>query len=49
MNEEITKVCEECYNCFYYIQNNDTGEECVGQKESCFEHREKRKSLEANE
>jgi len=44
-NTEQETEC--CYNCFYYVQNNDTGEECYGtgdNETTCFEYRKERKN-----
>jgi hypothetical protein len=30
-------ICDECYECHYYWQNNDTEHECQGQEEPCEE------------
>lgn len=30
-------ICDECYECHYYWQNNDTENECQGQQEPCEE------------
>ena len=30
-------ICDECYNCYYYWENNDTENECNGSEEPCHE------------
>lgn len=33
----MSKVCNECYECYWYWQNNDTENECNGQEVACCE------------
>lgn len=38
MNMQMTKeVCGECYKCYWYWLNNDTGNECFGYKMTCID------------
>lgn len=30
-------ICDECYDCYWFWQNNDTECECQGNKEPCHE------------
>lgn len=30
-------ICDECYNCYYYWENNDTENECNGSEAPCHE------------
>ena len=30
-------ICDECDNCYYYWENNDTGNECNGSEAPCHE------------
>ena len=32
-----TQICDKCFECYFYWQNNDSGSECHGQKEPCHE------------
>lgn len=33
----MSEICNECFECKYYWQNNDTGCECQGQGNPCHE------------
>lgn len=33
----MSEVCDECYDCKYYIANTDEGWDCVGQDKPCHE------------
>lgn len=37
MKKKDMEVCDKCYECYWYWQNNDTGDECNGQEEACQE------------
>ena len=30
-------ACDQCYKCHWFYLNNDTQDECMGQKEPCEE------------
>ena len=32
------ECCEKCTTCYYYWQNNDTENECLGEDEPCHEY-----------
>ena len=36
MNKD-EQICDECYDCYYYWQNNDDIYNCQGSKEKCHE------------
>ena len=33
----MANICEECENCYYYWENNDTENECEGSEKPCHE------------
>ena len=37
MEKKDKEVCDKCYECYWYWENNDTEDECNGQKEACYE------------
>lgn len=39
------ECCEKCTTCYWYWQNNDTGNECNGDVEPCHEYKESEESL----
>ena len=39
---QMTKeVCGECYKCYWYWLNNDTGNNCFGYQMPCIEFKRK--------
>lgn len=33
----MKEICDECFDCKFYIQNNDMDWDCVGQDKPCCE------------
>lgn len=33
----MKEICDECYECLWYWQNNDTENKCNGQERPCHE------------
>ena len=38
LTSTFKKCCEKCTTCYYYWQNNDTENECLGKDEPCHEY-----------
>lgn len=35
------EICDECYKCYWFWSNNDTGDECFGYCMPCIDFKRK--------